>query len=108
MRTWLDIDGFNFYYGIDKPKKLPIGFAWCDFRKLGERFFICDGDVLERIRYFTSSVSMTYAIKTGEDIRQETWLRAVRTIPGLDITEGKHVRLPGASLGTCGFITQVT
>jgi len=92
MRTWLYIDGFNFYYGLKNPKKLPIGLAGCNFRTLAERFFVRHGDVLEKIRYFTSPVSRSHAITSGEDIRQEIWLRAVQTIPGLDITEGLHMR----------------
>ncbi|MCP3681383.1 MAG: NYN domain-containing protein [bacterium] len=36
-KTWLYIDGYNFYYAIKSNDELPVFLAWCDFRQLAEK-----------------------------------------------------------------------
>ena len=91
-RTWMYIDGFNFYYAIEHSD-LPLCLAWCDFRALGEQFLISPGDKLKNIRYFTAPVGR-HSVDGGEEGRQKIWLAAVRTIQDLDVTEGIHFRPP--------------
>ncbi len=64
-RSWLYVDGFNFYYAI-KNSDLPKGLAWCDLRSLGEQYLIREGSKLERIRYFTAPVKQ-YSVEYGSD-----------------------------------------
>ncbi|MGA7412443.1 MAG: hypothetical protein WBW33_18335, partial [Bryobacteraceae bacterium] len=49
------IDGYNFYYSINKPATLRLG--WCDFSKLAERFASRAFEsryVVGAVKYYTS------------------------------------------------------
>lgn len=87
------VDGYNFYYAIKSGRaKIPLHLGWCDFGRLA-REIIRDQGVLSKIKYFTAPVEELG--KSGgeggsERARQATWLRAVRTIPLLDVIEGFH------------------
>lgn len=84
------VDGFNFYYAIKErsPKgHLPLG--WCDFAKLSEKIIDSRGE-LTVIKYFTASVQ-DFPKHEFEPGRQDTWLRAARTIPKLAVVEGFFV-----------------
>jgi hypothetical protein len=37
-RVWMYVDGYNFYYAVKRASRnlVPIGFGWCDFRRLAE------------------------------------------------------------------------
>ena len=76
------IDGFNFYYGV--ARNTP--FRWLDFRKLSEGL-VRPGNVIHRIRYFTARVTDDPAAS----VRQNTYLRALATIPNLSIHEGRFL-----------------
>ncbi len=94
----LYVDGFNFYYGVtnhfrkdrDKRGYSLSGLCWTDFRALIERHYLQPGDTLKHIRYFTAPV--TAAVETtnrpGEQNRYETWMKAVRSIAGLEVISG--------------------
>jgi uncharacterized LabA/DUF88 family protein len=80
------IDGFNFYYGCVKDTP----YKWLDFSKLctlllPKRF------TLNTIKYFTARVSAT---PTDPDAptRQDVYLRALATIPHLQIVHGHFLR----------------
>ncbi|MFN2493167.1 MAG: NYN domain-containing protein [Pyrinomonadaceae bacterium] len=83
------IDGYNFYYAI--KNELPsnqLHLAWCDFSRLARE--IIDGrGVLSRIKYFTALVD---GFERGEveKARQALWLRAVESIPLLEVVRGFH------------------
>jgi uncharacterized LabA/DUF88 family protein len=85
------IDGYNFYYAV--KNRLPreqLHLGWCDFGKLA-RQIIGERGRLTRIKYFTAPVGELG--KTGGDTgseqeRQAVWLRAVATIPSLEIIKG--------------------
>ncbi len=83
MRTYIYIDGFNFYYGAVRE----TAFKWLDFKA----FFTC---VLKRhhqilsIKYFTALVSATPK-DPDKPIRQKTYIRAIKSyIPELEVYYG--------------------
>lgn len=88
------IDGYNFYYSIKQHRaETPIYLGWCDFRLLAERYFLPPNADLVLVKYFTAPVGYFGARggeAGGEAGRQEIWLRAVRTIRGLEVIEGFH------------------
>ena len=88
------IDGYNFYYAIKKnPKETPISLGWCDFHALAKRHFRPPGAQLAAVKYFTAPVGNfgeRGGEAGGEAARQAIWLRAVRTILGLEVIEGFH------------------
>jgi uncharacterized LabA/DUF88 family protein len=86
------VDGYNFYYAIkgkyhvDRIKlgqESLIGLGWCDFRRLGEHMIDRDAEQITDIKYFTARVEQDYPGYPGERQRQQDWLNAVSTIPGL-------------------------
>jgi hypothetical protein len=83
-KVWMYVDGFNFHYAA-KNGDMPIGLAWCDFGKLACRMLPPDGR-LAGIEYFTAPVG-DFSNRWGEEERQALWLRAVLTIPGLEVVE---------------------
>lgn len=88
------IDGYNFYYAIKKnPKETPISLGWCDFHALAKRHFCPSGAQLTAVKYFTAPVG-SFGERGGETgseaARQAIWLRAARTIHGLEVIEGFH------------------
>jgi uncharacterized LabA/DUF88 family protein len=91
MKSRLYIDGYNFYYSFIHDANLPNYLTWCDFRKLGQNLLeqISPGEVLGKIKYFTAPVG-NLEVRKGERQRQKDWLRAVSTIPNLEIIKGYH------------------
>lgn len=81
MKTIVYIDGFNFYYGA--VKNTP--YKWLDFSQLC-RFLLPQNNII-KIKYFTALVT---ARPTDPDktTRQQVYLRALRTIPNLEIIRG--------------------
>ena len=81
------IDGFNLYYGALKgsPNK------WLDLRRLCDR--LLPGNDVACIRYFTAKVEGRGS-DPRQPQRQETYLRALRTIPDLTIHLGQFRSRP--------------
>lgn len=80
-RVILYIDGFNLYYGI----RMYRGAKWLDFDALCNRILpIYD---VRKIKYFTAAVSAP-PNDPQKPQRQQTFWRALRTIPHLEIIEG--------------------
>ncbi|MDR3622769.1 MAG: NYN domain-containing protein [Paludisphaera borealis] len=85
------VDAFNLYYGclMDTPYK------WLDLRTLCALSF--PDDQIQDIHYFTARIKPN-SHDPDKHVRQETYLRALRTLPGLHIREGtysrKAVKLP--------------
>src|SRR6266849_3746427 len=75
------IDGFNLYYGC--LKRTP--YKWLDLAKLSQA--LLPGDTIERIKYFTARVSAR-PYNPSAPIDQQVYLRALRTIPNLEIMFG--------------------
>src|SRR5215208_1072651 len=81
MKTNVYIDGFNFYYGC--IKNTP--FHWLDFAKMCQ--LLLPNDHIHRIKYFTALVTAR-PNDPEKPLRQQTYLRALRTIPNLEIILG--------------------
>jgi hypothetical protein len=82
IRTYVYIDGFNFYYGAVKDTP----YKWLDFKRL-LTLLLDKKHKIESIKYFTARVSG----KTDPDqpIRQKTYIRALeKTIPELSVYYG--------------------
>ena len=82
MQTNFYIDGFNLYFNAvsDSPYK------WLDLGRLCSR--IVPDHKVTRIRYFTAPVEYR-PDRPSQRQRQDTYLRALRTIPNLSIHEGR-------------------
>ena len=81
MITNFYIDGFNLYYRAlrDTP------FRWLDLRRLAETLF--PGDEVQRVCYFTALLNRRDD-NPGQPARQLRYLRALETLPGLEIHYG--------------------
>ena len=81
MKANIYVDGFNLYYGA--LKNTP--FRWLDIAKLCR--IMLPRDTINQIKYFTALVNPR---PTDPDqlTRQQTYLRALQTIPNLEIIFG--------------------
>jgi hypothetical protein len=83
MRTYIYIDGFNFYYGAVKDTP----FKWLDFKALLTRILKPHHAIL-CLKYFTALVSATPQDPT-KTIRQKTFIRALQAhIPEMEVYYG--------------------
>lgn len=81
MLTNVHIDGFNFYYAAVKGTP----YKWLDFAQLVR--LLLPRDTIHQIKYFTANISARPG-DSGQLIRQQTYLRALKTIPNLSIIYG--------------------
>ena len=92
--TIVYIDGFNFYYGAVKG----TSYKWLDFEALCRR--LLPRDTIVKIRYFTARVSAR-PYDAQQPNRQETYLRALATLPLVETHHGhfvtRTVKLPLAT-----------
>lgn len=90
-KTNVYVDGFNLYYGCVKGTP----YKWLDVGKLCR--MLLPGHEIHRIRYFTALV-VPRPDDPQQRTRQETFLRALRTISNLSIHYGQfrthRVRVP--------------
>ncbi len=84
MKTNFSIDGFNLYYGSLKGTT----FRWLDLVQLCQKCF--PGDEVHRVRYFTACVKPTPS-NPLQAVRQQVYLRALRTLPPVQIHLGKFL-----------------
>ena len=87
MATHVYIDGFNLYYGCVKHTK----YRWLDLAALCAR--LLPKDDIQMIRYFTAPISARSYDPDGP-VRQQTYLRALRTLPKLEIHLGSFLVKP--------------
>ncbi len=87
MRTIIYVDGFNLYYGA--VKNTP--FKWLDISKLCQA--LLPKNKIEKIKYFTALVSARPG-DPGKPTRQQMYLRALSTIPKLEIIYGHFLEHP--------------
>jgi hypothetical protein len=82
-RTNVYIDGFNFYYGA--VRHTP--YKWLNLARLCQLLLPAPHFAIHQIKYFTARVQ---ARPTDPDqpVRQDLYLRALRTIPNLSIIFG--------------------
>ncbi len=94
MRANVYIDGFNLYYGSIKGK--GSGYKWLDLDVLCSKYLI-PSNPINRIRYFTARISARPG-DAGAPARQETYLRAIATLPSVSVHFGHFqqtkVRMP--------------
>ena len=94
LRTNVYIDGFNLYYGAVRGTP----YKWLNLHRLAEILF--PEDRIHRIWYFTARVNPRPHDPTQLQ-RQQFYLRALRTLPTLDIVFGqfreRRTRLPFAN-----------
>jgi hypothetical protein len=96
------IDGFNLYYGCLRGTR----YKWLDLAALARR--LLPSDEINRIRYFTAKVD-DRAGDLGAPQRQDTYLRALATIPQLSVHLGhfrtRRARMPLAQPSATGTTT---
>lgn len=92
MRTSFYVDGFNFYYGVFRrrePDTVPAD-KWLDWRSLAT--ILADpGDTIHKIHYFTASIERRDD-DPEQGLRQETYFRALRRVPGVELHYGLFKR----------------
>jgi uncharacterized LabA/DUF88 family protein len=81
MKTIVYVDGFNLYYGA--VKRSP--YKWLDISKLCQ--FLLPKNKIIKIKYFTALVTARPS-DPDQPNRQLLYLRALRTIPNLEIIYG--------------------
>ncbi len=86
-RTRVYIDGFNLYYAAYDRAGLGR-WKWLNLWRLCEQAL--PRNRLEAVRYFSARVSATPS-DPGKPVRQDAYLRALETIPGLTIHWGQFV-----------------
>lgn len=87
MRTNTYIDGFNLYYAI---KHTP--YKWLNLLALCNR--LLPGHTIQKIYYFTAKVQ-ALPHDPSAPVRQEVYLRALKTLPEVEIRdEGHFVQWP--------------
>ena len=92
-RVAVYVDGLNIYYGL--KSRGWRRYYWLDLRRLGERL-LRPGQQLAMVRYFTARFE-PQADDPDQHVRQNTYLKALETLPDLTIQYGYH--LP--KTGTC-------
>lgn len=87
MKTFVYVDAFNLYFGCVKDTP----YKWLDMARLCA--LMLPKHEIERIKYFTARIS-SRANDPEAPRRQETYLRALRTIPNLEIFYGHFLTHP--------------
>jgi uncharacterized LabA/DUF88 family protein len=88
LRAFVYIDGFNLYYGSLKPNP---SLKWINPKVLVEKIFP-DLDI-QCMRYFTATVTNRENDPTQSQ-RQQTYFRALKTIPNFHIIKGHYLSHP--------------
>jgi len=78
MKTYVYIDGFNLYYGAVRGTP----YRWLDIRKLCQ--LLLPKHQIATVKYFTARVSGRPG-DPDKSTRQQTFLRALATLPDFDI-----------------------
>jgi uncharacterized LabA/DUF88 family protein len=92
MKTSFYVDGFNFYYGVFRrrdPVAVPAD-KWLDWRSLAS-VLVNDGDIVHKIHYFTATIERRDD-DPEQGLRQETYFRALRRVPGVEFHFGLFKR----------------
>ncbi len=84
MKANVYVDGFNLYYGAVKDTP----YRWLDIASMCQ--LLLPRDEINQIKYFTALVSPR-PHDPGQPTRQQTYLRALRTIPSLSIILGSFL-----------------
>jgi len=87
MKINIYIDGFNLYYGSIKG----TSYKWLNLLTMSQLLF--PKDQINKIKYFTARVSAR-PHDLDQPIRQQTYFRALQTIPNIEIIEGRFLTKP--------------
>jgi hypothetical protein len=87
MKANIYVDGFNLYYGLVKGTP----YKWLDLSTLFR--LLLPGDDIHRIRYFTALIEPT-SDDPQKRQRQQTYIRALKTIPNLSVHYGHFLSYP--------------
>lgn len=87
MKLNVYVDGFNLYYG----SLYRTGFKWLNLHAFCQATF--PADQINRIRYFTARVKAR-PNDPDQPVRQDTFFRALRTLPNLYTHEGSYIEKP--------------
>ena len=82
MRTYIYVDGFNLYYRAVRGTP----YKWLDIDALCRHLLQPENQIL-CIKYFTAHISPTSQDPT-QHVRQQMYLRALRTLPHLQVIPG--------------------
>ena len=85
MKTNVYVDGFNLYYGALRH----TSYKWLDLAALCSQI-LDKKHAIHRIRYFTAHVH-NRPNSPGKALRQQAYLRALRTIPNLTVHLGRYL-----------------
>ncbi len=100
MKTNIYIDGFNLYYGCVKDTP----YHWLNLAEMCR--LLLPKDKIQRIKYFTALVT-SRPNDPDQPLRQRAFLRALQTIPNLEIILGSflshEVMMPRSPIGT-GYV----
>ena len=96
-RVAVYVDGLNLYYGL--KSRGWRRYYWLDLRRLAEGLLLPD-QRLAMVRYFTARFQPS-AFDPYRHIRQDTYLKALETLPNLTIQYGHHLPKTGNCL-RCG------
>lgn len=105
MKTFVYIDGFNLYYGCLKGTP----YRWLDIAALC-RHLLPTHDI-QKLHYFTARITAR-PNDPEQPMRQQTYLRALRTLPDMEISFGfflsHDVLMPLADAAAAGKMAVVT
>lgn len=87
MNTYVYVDGFNLYYGAVKGTP----YKWLNIFDLSQR--LLKKNKLLKIKYFTALVTARPG-DPDQPSRQQIYLRALKTIPNLEIIYGHFLEHP--------------
>ena len=82
MRTYVYVDAFNLYYGALRK----TAYKWLDVVDLS-RLLLNQRHIVTKVKYFTARVSAR-PHDPDQPVRQDIYLRALRTLPEIDIHLG--------------------
>lgn len=85
MKTVVYVDGFNLYYGALKGTP----FKWLNIWQLCQ--YLLPQHQIVKIKYYTARVSGR-PNDPGQPVRQQTFLRALQTVPGIEIVYGQFLQ----------------
>jgi len=83
LRTSIYIDGFNLYYGL--LKNTP--YKWLNIESLCQAYLNPQLNNIQKIKYFTALVK-SRPNDPDQHIRQQAYIRALKTLPCLEIIYG--------------------
>lgn len=86
MRTYVYIDGFNFYYGAVQGTRLK----WVDVVALCRDLLPEPRNTIERVHYCTALVKES-SNNPGAAVRQQIYIRALQTLPEISVTYGSFL-----------------